>query len=74
LRQFKGKAGPAVDFETYATRYFQEMQEETFRIRALRDRLADGETITLLCSSACKDPARCHRTLLKGILEKRARG
>lgn len=32
-----------------------------------------GETITLLCSSACVDAAWCHRTLLKGLVELRSR-
>ena len=31
-----------------------------------------GETITLLCSSACTDPARCHRTLLAGLVAARS--
>ena len=41
-----------------------------YRIRALAQRLAAGEAVTLLCSSACKDPTRCHRTLLAGLLER----
>jgi uncharacterized protein YeaO (DUF488 family) len=32
--------------------------------------LARRQTITLLCS--CQDEARCHRTLLREILESRA--
>jgi hypothetical protein len=44
-----------------------------FRIRALGDRVAAGETVVLLCSSACTDPARCHRTLLAGLVEAAAR-
>ena len=30
--------------------------------------VAAGETVTLLCSSACTDPARCHRTLLASLV------
>ena len=26
--------------------------------------------VTLLCSSACTDPAQCHRTLLKELIER----
>ena len=37
------------------------------------DELRDGRTVTLLCSSACTDAERCHRTLLAKLLEK-ARG
>ena len=36
--------------------------------RATGVRLAGGETLTLLCSSACVDPARCHRTLLARLV------
>jgi uncharacterized protein YeaO (DUF488 family) len=37
---------------------------------ALAARVGGGERLTLLCSSACIDPERCHRTLLKGLIEK----
>jgi hypothetical protein len=33
--------------------------------------VAGGETITLLCSSACTDAQRCHRTLFTGLIEQR---
>jgi uncharacterized protein YeaO (DUF488 family) len=63
-----GKTGKPITFEKYVPRYLEEMQRQTFRIRALADRAAAGETITLLCSSACTDPARCHRTLLARLI------
>jgi uncharacterized protein YeaO (DUF488 family) len=66
---FWGKTGRPITFATYAGRYLEEMQKQTFRIRALADRAAAGETITLLCSSACEDPARCHRTLLARLID-----
>lgn len=50
------------------------MEEQDFRLRALANRVAAGETITLLCSSACTDEHRCHRTLLKALVERRAAG
>jgi hypothetical protein len=43
-------------------------------IAALAERVRAGETITLLCSSACTDPAKCHRTLLGELIERAARG
>jgi uncharacterized protein YeaO (DUF488 family) len=66
----KGRAGP-LPWDEYAGRYLEEMQAPSalWRIRALVSRLAAGETITLLCSSACVDPTRCHRTLLAALLE-----
>jgi uncharacterized protein YeaO (DUF488 family) len=64
-----GKAGAPISFEQYRPRYHAEMQQQVFRIRALADRAAAGETITLLCSSACTDPDRCHRSLLARLIE-----
>jgi uncharacterized protein YeaO (DUF488 family) len=65
---FWGKSGEPITFADYAPRYLEEMHRQTFRIRALADRVAGGETLTLLCSSACVDPARCHRTLLARLV------
>ena len=70
---FWGKSGRPITFEQYRPRYLEEMRGQTFRIRALADRAAAGETITLLCSSACVDPARCHRTLLAKLIDQGAR-
>ena len=39
------------------------------KIESLARHLNAGEALTLLCSSACEDPARCHRFLLKGLVE-----
>jgi uncharacterized protein YeaO (DUF488 family) len=65
-----GKAGPAIDWPEYRRRFLVEMAEEPARraLRALRGRLAAGEHVTLLCSSACPDQTRCHRTLLRDLL------
>ncbi len=64
-----GKQGHPITFAQYTPRYHAEMQAQTFRIRALAERVAAGETITLLCSSACTDPTHCHRTLLAKLIE-----
>lgn len=63
-----GAQGP-LPFAEYVPRYLEEMQAQVFRIRALADRVSSGETVTLLCSSACTDPDRCHRVLLKRLIE-----
>lgn len=68
---YYGKHGPPISLEEYEKRYLKEMQEQKDRIAALARRVADGETITLLCSSACTDETKCHRTLLKKLIEKR---
>jgi uncharacterized protein YeaO (DUF488 family) len=69
LADYHGKNGPPIPFAAYVPRYLEEMRSQTFRLRALADRARAGETITLLCSSACTDPQRCHRTLLAQLLE-----
>jgi uncharacterized protein YeaO (DUF488 family) len=62
-------AGP-LPWSSYVARYLDEMRgsAQVWRIRALAQRVAAGETVTLLCSSACTDPARCHRTLLARLI------
>lgn len=74
LDAFHGKGGPPISFAEYEPRYLEEMQRQVFRIRALAQRVAAGETVTLLCSSACTDPRRCHRTLLARLVERAAQG
>jgi uncharacterized protein YeaO (DUF488 family) len=68
-----GKSGAPIGFAQYRPRYLEEMQRQVFRIRALGDRVAAGETVVLLCSSACTDPTHCHRTLLAGLVEAASR-
>src|SRR5262245_17984653 len=63
---FYGKHGPPIGLEEYRKRYLQEMEGQTERIADLARRVAAGQTITLLCSSACVEAAHCHRTLLRG--------
>ncbi|MDB4980961.1 MAG: hypothetical protein JWM82_1713 [Myxococcales bacterium] len=65
-----GSSRGPLPWTAYRTRYLEEMcaPGAVWRLRALRDRLAAGERLTLLCASACVDPRRCHRTLLAGLL------
>jgi uncharacterized protein YeaO (DUF488 family) len=65
-----GKGQPAIAWDEYARRYHEEMQQPTPRqkIAWLARSVARGETLTLLCSSLCIDPERCHRTLLRALL------
>jgi uncharacterized protein YeaO (DUF488 family) len=70
---FYGKHGPPIGWEEYERRYREEMQgkEQQDSIIILAEKADAGKTITLLCSSACDDPDRCHRTLLKELIERR---
>jgi uncharacterized protein YeaO (DUF488 family) len=76
LDDFHGKGGAPLAWEAYRTRYLAEMGRpaQLWRIRDLARRVAAGETITLLCSSACTDPQRCHRTLLARLIGGIGRG
>jgi uncharacterized protein YeaO (DUF488 family) len=71
---FYGKHGPPIGWEEYRGRYLEEMRgaEQQDRIRILAEQVAAGKTITLLCSSACEDPVKCHRFLLRDLIEAKA--
>ena len=65
-----GKTGGSpLPWPAYRARYLKEMTSERDAIRELAERATRGETITLLCSSACERESRCHRSLLKGLIE-----
>ncbi len=65
---YYGKNGPPLSFEAYVPRYLAEMAAQRETIRRLARMVDDGKTVTLLCSSACVDPTRCHRTLLARLI------
>jgi uncharacterized protein YeaO (DUF488 family) len=72
-----GKAGATpIEWSAYQRRYLAEMMQPSGRatamLGALASRAAAGDTLTLLCSSACTDPARCHRTLLADLIARAA--
>src|SRR5688500_1839552 len=65
-----GKTGGSpLPWPQYRARYLKEMQSQREAIRELAERVKRGETITLLCSSACERESRCHRSLLKELIE-----
>lgn len=68
-----GKDGrPQIAWSDYEKRFLEEMSRQRFWIDGFAARLRKGETITVLCSSACTDPARCHRTIVKRLFEEAA--
>jgi uncharacterized protein YeaO (DUF488 family) len=64
-----GKAGPPLDFQEYARLFRAEMAPRGYWLAGFADRVRAGDTITLLCSSACTDEARCHRSIVKELIE-----
>ena len=70
---YYGKHGPPITWNEYRTRYLKEMKEQSALIAELAAEVAGDKTITLLCSSACTDETHCHRTLLRGLIEKAVR-
>jgi uncharacterized protein YeaO (DUF488 family) len=68
-----GKKGLPIGWDIYRKRYLAEMKAQKEQIAELARRAAAGETITLLCSSACERESRCHRSLLRELIEEEMR-
>ena len=63
------KHGSPIGWPAYRQRYLQEQRVNRALIDDLAGRVRAGETITLLCSSACVREARCHRSILRELIE-----
>jgi uncharacterized protein YeaO (DUF488 family) len=65
-----GKNGePPLEFPEYARRFRAEMAARGYWIESFARRVREGETLTLLCSSACVDESRCHRSIVRELIE-----
>ena len=53
----------------YRRRYIEQQKKNADLIASLARRVNAGETITLLCSSACVRESRCHRSILRELIE-----
>ena len=69
LAAYNGKNGMSIGWMQYRNQYLREMIPQAAEIKALAQRVASGESITLLCSAQCLREARCHRSLLKTLIE-----
>ena len=65
----KNRSSP-LPWAAYRSAYLLEMRYQRDVIAELAKTVVGGETITLLCSSACDREDRCHRSLLKMLIEK----
>lgn len=63
------KGASPIPWARYRARYLEEQRKNQAAIEALARRVKSGETITLLCSSACERESRCHRSILKELIE-----
>jgi uncharacterized protein YeaO (DUF488 family) len=64
-----GKGRPPIAWPLYRAAYLREMQPQAPAIDALAARVAAGQTLTLLCSSQCTRESRCHRSILKELID-----
>src|ERR1700722_20372239 len=65
-----GKGGkPPIPWGEFTRRYREEMQAQSEEIAVLAEMVAAGKTITLMCSQSCTDESRCHRSLLRQLIE-----
>jgi uncharacterized protein YeaO (DUF488 family) len=68
-RAFWPRTGSPISWPRYRTRYLAEQKQNAELIQELGRRHLAGETITLLCSSACERESRCHRSILRELIE-----
>lgn len=74
LAAYHGKGRVKATWAEYRQRYLREMQAHKDAVALLADRVRKGETLTLLCSSACTQESRCHRSLLRMLIERQLEG
>jgi uncharacterized protein YeaO (DUF488 family) len=68
---FYGKTRPKATWAEWQHRYIAEMVKQSEMIDALAELVAEGKTVTLLCSQSCNDETHCHRSLLRQLIEAR---
>lgn len=69
LAAFKTNTASPVAWPRYRATYLAEQRANRELIDELARRSKAGETITLLCSSSCDRESRCHRSLLRELIE-----
>ena len=59
----------SVSWQQYRRQYLAEQKANRALIEEFAARVKGGEQITLICSSACTRESRCHRSLLRELIE-----
>ena len=67
------KEGSPISWPAYRAKYLAEQRGNPELIEDLARRSKSGEIITLLCSSACERESRCHRSILRELVEEAER-
>ena len=57
-----------IPWPQYRRHFLEQQKVNADLIGQLASRVAAGETITLLCSSACTRESRCHRSILRELI------
>lgn len=68
---YSKKGVEAISWEEFVTRYTEEMQAQHEEIAYLAEIVSEGKSVTLMGATACEDGNRCHRRLLKKMIEDR---
>jgi uncharacterized protein YeaO (DUF488 family) len=69
LAAMKTRTASPVPWSVYRTQYVDQQKANAAKIAELARSSKSGQTITLLCSSSCQRESRCHRSVLKGLIE-----
>jgi uncharacterized protein YeaO (DUF488 family) len=58
-----------IPWPRYRRQYLDEQRKNKTLVQSLAALVRAGQTLTLLCSSACVRESRCHRSILKELIE-----
>ncbi len=68
---FYGTDTMSISWDEFRARYLEEMKAQEEVIDGLAELVAEGKTITLVCSPTCTEANHCHRSLLKELVDER---
>ena len=68
---FYGAGATLISWDEFRARYLEEMKSQEELIEGLAELVAEGKTVTLVCSPSCTEANHCHRSLLKQLVDER---
>ena len=68
---FYGTDAALISWNEFRSRFLEEMKSQEELIDELADLVAEGKTITLVCSASCTEASHCHRSLLKELIDEK---